>query len=235
MYQLNWVERNSPWNFDNNLLLLTRWRRAIIHKYEFHPLPVQVWGLPFEHMNEEVGKELGRKLGNVIEVDKRSMQADQAKFLRIMVDLPIDKPLRKGEYISVEKGERSWVSLQYKRLPTFCFLCGKLGHDEKHCESNQAEKAGDRQYGEWMRARGSAKTGGERVSFSDNRKSESKGNNGTNFNPQLVAKNPEISSQLEGEKRDGQNRSQNMGHQLVLGNDMGTSTPNPRHQNSLQG
>lgn len=26
MYQLNWVERNGPWNFDNNLLLLTLWR-----------------------------------------------------------------------------------------------------------------------------------------------------------------------------------------------------------------
>lgn len=26
MYQLNWVERNGPWNFDNNLLLLKLWR-----------------------------------------------------------------------------------------------------------------------------------------------------------------------------------------------------------------
>ncbi|KAK9991756.1 hypothetical protein SO802_026741 [Lithocarpus litseifolius] len=66
---------------------------------------VQVWGLPFEHMNEEVGKELERKLGNVIDVDNRSMQADQAKFLRIRVELPIDKPLRRGGYISTVNGE----------------------------------------------------------------------------------------------------------------------------------
>ena len=71
------------------------------------PFSVQVWGLPFEHMNEEVGKELGRKLGNVIDVDKRSMQADQAKFLRIRVDLPIYKPLCREGYISAENGERS--------------------------------------------------------------------------------------------------------------------------------
>ena len=79
MYQLNWVERNSPWNFDNNLILLTRWRQGLSStnmNFTHTPFWVQVWGVPFEHMNEEVGKELGRMLGNVIDVDKRSMQAD---------------------------------------------------------------------------------------------------------------------------------------------------------------
>ena len=28
-YQLEWVERNGPWNFDNNLLLLCRWRKGL--------------------------------------------------------------------------------------------------------------------------------------------------------------------------------------------------------------
>ena len=28
-YQLEWVERNSPWNFNNNLLLLCRWRKGL--------------------------------------------------------------------------------------------------------------------------------------------------------------------------------------------------------------
>lgn len=206
MYQLNWMERNSPWNFDNNLLLLTRWRQGLSStntNFTHSPFWVQVWGLPFEYMNVEVGKELGRKLGNVIEVDKRSMQDDQVKFLRIKVDLPIDKPLRRGGYIFAYKGEQNWVSFRCERLPTFFFLCGKLGHNENHCESNQAEKAGDRQYGEWMRARGLAKTGGEKVDFSDNKKLKSKGNDCMNFNPQLAVENLEISSQIEGEKRDG--------------------------------
>ena len=29
MYQLEWVERSGPWNFENNLLLLCRWRRGL--------------------------------------------------------------------------------------------------------------------------------------------------------------------------------------------------------------
>ncbi|KAK9994150.1 hypothetical protein SO802_023853 [Lithocarpus litseifolius] len=94
---------------------------------------VQIWSLPFEHMTEEAGKDIGCKLGKVIEVDKRALQADQAKFLRVRVDLPIENPLRRGGYISNIDGERVWVSFKYKRLPTFCFTCGKLGHDDKHC------------------------------------------------------------------------------------------------------
>ena len=28
-YQMQWVERNGPWNFENNLLLLCRWRKGL--------------------------------------------------------------------------------------------------------------------------------------------------------------------------------------------------------------
>ena len=57
-------------------------------------------------MYEEVVIEIGCKLGNVLEVNKQSMQADQAKYIKVRINLPIDKPLRRGGYISVEDGER---------------------------------------------------------------------------------------------------------------------------------
>ncbi|XP_030958845.1 uncharacterized protein LOC115980765 [Quercus lobata] len=69
-YQLEWVERNGPWNFDNNLLLLCRWRKGLSVtniSFTHSPLWIQVWGLPFESMTEEVGKDLGSKLGKYIE------------------------------------------------------------------------------------------------------------------------------------------------------------------------
>ena len=31
-YQLKWVEKSGPWNFDNNLLLLCRWRKGLTSK-----------------------------------------------------------------------------------------------------------------------------------------------------------------------------------------------------------
>ena len=34
------------------------------------PFWAQVWGLPFEFMSEEVGKDIGGTIGNFLEVDK---------------------------------------------------------------------------------------------------------------------------------------------------------------------
>ena len=47
-------------------------------------------------MTEVIGKEIGSKIGRVLEVDKQAMQADLAKFLRIRVEVPIDKPFHRG-------------------------------------------------------------------------------------------------------------------------------------------
>ncbi|XP_075654808.1 uncharacterized protein LOC142624976 [Castanea sativa] len=74
-YQMEWVERSGPWNFENNLLLLSRWKKGMTTTnitFTHSPFWVQVWGLPFEFLSEKVGKEIGSKLGEVIEVDKRS-------------------------------------------------------------------------------------------------------------------------------------------------------------------
>ena len=135
-YQLEWVERSGPWNFDNNLLLLCRWRKGLISKnitFSHSPFWVQIWGLPFENMTEDIGRDIGSKIGRVLEVDKRAIQTNQAKFLRIRIEMQIDKPLRKGGYVKNDEGGRFWVDFRYERLPTLCYRCGILGHDEKHC------------------------------------------------------------------------------------------------------
>ena len=151
MCQMEWVERNGPWNFDNNLLLLTRWRKGLSMatiSFTHSPFWVQVWGFPFDCMSEEVGRELGSKLGRYIESDKRSWLPEQAKFIRIRVDLPIDKPLRRGGNIVNIEGDKFWVSFKYERLPNFCFFCGLLGHDEKHCQEPPSDLGNTKQYGD---------------------------------------------------------------------------------------
>nr|POE52271.1 hypothetical protein CFP56_67209 [Quercus suber] len=129
-YQMKWVEQNGPWNFENNLLLLCRWRRGLSAtniSFTHSPFWVQIWGLPFELMSDEVGRELGNNIGRFVEVDRRARHSDQAKFMRIRVDLQLDKPLRRG---------------------------GKIASVEEL--SNQQNP---RQYGDWLRAQGNSKMG----------------------------------------------------------------------------
>ena len=135
-YQMERVEKNSPWNFDNNLLLLCRWRKGLSTAnitFMHSPFWVQVWGLPFELMSEESGKDIGNSIGSYVETDKRSRQIDQVKFMRIRVKLQINKPLWKGGYIKSMEDERVWVTFKYERLPTVCYVCRRMGHDDRHC------------------------------------------------------------------------------------------------------
>ena len=72
-FQMEWVEKSGLWNFENNLLLLCHWRASLTLTnivFTHSPFWVQVWGLPFEFMNEEVGKDIGGTIGNFLEVDK---------------------------------------------------------------------------------------------------------------------------------------------------------------------
>lgn len=43
----------------------------------------------------------------------------------------LKKKLKKGITLKIEKGEDHWASFKYKRILTFCYLCGLLGHGDK--------------------------------------------------------------------------------------------------------
>ena len=49
-----------------------------------------------------------------------------------------------------------WVEFKFESLPVFCYLCGRLDHDEKECLdwlcSVESINAKDKQYGPWLRA-----------------------------------------------------------------------------------
>lgn len=52
--------------------------------------------------------------------------------------------------------ESRWVEFKYEHLPVFCYLCGRIDHDEKACiewiRSADAINLEDKQYGPWLRA-----------------------------------------------------------------------------------
>ena len=84
--QLQWVWDNGPWSFENNMLVLQRWEKGLTTKsVRFMSLPiwVQVYGLPFDLINEEAGLDIGQGIRRVVEVDCKAFASDQACFLRI--------------------------------------------------------------------------------------------------------------------------------------------------------
>ena len=81
--------------------------------------------------------------------------------MRIRVDLQLDMPFKRGGKIASVEGEKFWISFGYERLSTFCFQCGRLGHDEKHCKE-PPNRQNPKQYNDWIRAQGNPKMGLEK-------------------------------------------------------------------------
>ena len=94
--QMKWVLDNGPWSFENQLLVLRRWEKGMTPrsvKFTSVSMWVQVWGLPFDLINEDAGRDIGSGLGRVVDVDSKALTANQARFLRIRVEIPLNKPL----------------------------------------------------------------------------------------------------------------------------------------------
>nr|POE68062.1 putative wrky transcription factor 58 [Quercus suber] len=92
---------------------------------------IKVWGLPFDLLLEEVGREIDSGLGEVLEVDLKAFSSDQARFIRVRVDLPLDKPLRRGGVVANPEGDKVCIGFKYERLVGLCYQCGWTGHEFK--------------------------------------------------------------------------------------------------------
>lgn len=51
----------------------------------------------------------------------------------VKVNLDISLSLCRGRIVSLENGDKIWVSFKYERLPNICYWCGWLDHSDKDC------------------------------------------------------------------------------------------------------
>ena len=153
--QLNWVLNNGPWSFENHLLALRRWERGMMARtvaFKHIPLWVQVWGLPFDLISEEASKDIGEGLGKVVEIDNKVFSSEQACFVRVRIEIPLNKPLRQSGVVVNSEGDKVWVGFKYERLVGFCYQCGIIEHEAKECPGRRTHDHGELPCGEWLRA-----------------------------------------------------------------------------------
>lgn len=154
------VLKGGPWSFDDALMVLVEpggkgdIKSMLFNKTDFW---VQILNVPLICMTVETGKFLGSIIGTVKEIDGGDSGVCMGKFLRVRVEVEIDKPLRRCLRIDVlGDGEETVMPIQYERLPDFCFGCGMVGHVLIEC-SERLERVGVGScnkllFGAWMRA-----------------------------------------------------------------------------------
>ncbi|KAJ4825497.1 hypothetical protein Tsubulata_035017 [Turnera subulata] len=76
------------------------------------------------------------------------------KFVRVRVNMGVDKPIRKSLMIRTGKGDKVEILYRYEGLPNFCYLCGRLDHQLKDYDRRTEDSDEEEQvnYGEWLRA-----------------------------------------------------------------------------------
>ncbi|OMO55003.1 hypothetical protein COLO4_36252 [Corchorus olitorius] len=109
----------------------------------------QIHNLPRDLLTENNARRIGSILGDVIEIEEiKGRFGLNRSFLRIRVGLKLENPLIPGFWIPRGGDRKIWATVKYEKLADFCFNCGRLGHSNKFCKS---EEKSPMSYGPHMR------------------------------------------------------------------------------------
>lgn len=128
------VLEDGLWTFDGAPLILKEVEEGI-QPSELVFDTVRIWikveDVPLNKRTKAMAITIARSLGGFVEYDEQD-PIGWSKYMRIRVDLRLDKPLRRGMRIGVATGSK-WIKLKYEKLIDFCFSCGMLGHNFQQC------------------------------------------------------------------------------------------------------
>ncbi|KAI9108190.1 hypothetical protein K1719_021063 [Acacia pycnantha] len=74
-------------------------------------------------------------------------------FLRARVIVDRRKPLAHGFWLLRPDGRKVWIAIKFEKLQSFCYSCGKLGHDNRACQSEKLMscfKPNEPHFGAWI-------------------------------------------------------------------------------------
>ncbi|KAF4387551.1 hypothetical protein F8388_011699 [Cannabis sativa] len=132
----NWALDNGPWCVRGYTLLLQAWTPSSNGPIDFKFLRVwlQIHNLPHEYFSKANGSLLGGLAGKVVQVElEEDRPASWNKFLKVQVDVEVDKPLFSGCFFDVAPGVKKWVQMKFEKIGIFCYFCGRLGHQRRGC------------------------------------------------------------------------------------------------------
>lgn len=105
-------------------------------------------------MSQRVVKDVGNYIGTFIASDENNFIGVWREYLRVRVSILLNSPLKRRMKLKRNEEQWCWVNFKYEGIPTFCFICGMIGHAEKYCEKlfDTPMELIAKPYGVWMRA-----------------------------------------------------------------------------------
>uniref|UniRef100_A0A803NFE8 Uncharacterized protein n=1 Tax=Cannabis sativa TaxID=3483 RepID=A0A803NFE8_CANSA len=131
------VIEGSPWTFDRIQFVFKRLRSGenprsvVLNSLDFW---VQLHGMSTEFMSQRVVRDIANYIGSFVEADPNNFMGIWRDYLRVRVTIRVDRPLKRKMKLEKVGSPVCWAIFKYEGLPTFCLICGIIGHAEKFCE-----------------------------------------------------------------------------------------------------
>ncbi|MBA0881194.1 hypothetical protein Goshw_017120, partial [Gossypium schwendimanii] len=132
------VLEGQPWLFRKHLVLFDRLIKPMERdqiRLVSSPFWVKIGPCLPEFDKKDLLHAIGVTYGGVLRSEI------MGEFCRLRIKLNVQKPLRRGIFVSTGTGHKCWIPFKYEKLPTFCFGSGRVGHeiDEKETENSKAD------------------------------------------------------------------------------------------------
>jgi hypothetical protein len=124
-----------PWVVGKNAVLLNDFnvdQKPDEMTFNKLKLWVRILNLPFGYMHKRSGSVIASSIGgqgSVPVVDCDATGRCWGSYMRVWVEIDINKPLQRGVTVFSQRHNMSdWFELRYENLPRYCFSCGLIGH-----------------------------------------------------------------------------------------------------------
>lgn len=98
----------GPWSFDKKLILMKRFSGDVSPAkvtFTHSAFWIRIFNNPIKSMSREVGAKIANEVGELITVDAPKSGVSWGPFLRIRVNIDINKPLMRGKMIQIKDSE----------------------------------------------------------------------------------------------------------------------------------
>ena len=130
------ILKSQPWCFDKHLIVKQRYENDVPVKdlaFEKVHFLVQVHDIPISFQTRKVAEKLCETVGE-IQRSNEAMDDDGGSFFWARVVVDVTSPLCRGRVITLPNGSKHWVKFKYERLPSICYWCGCLDHNDRDCD-----------------------------------------------------------------------------------------------------
>lgn len=127
------MARGGPWIYKGNALIVGPFNgefQPSEASLNTVPVWVRVFNVPWDKQTVAYGNFLGGLLGMIKEMDAEVDGSRVHEFLRIRVELPLNRRLQTKITIGRDPTKQVVYPLRYERVPHYYFWCGFNGHDQ---------------------------------------------------------------------------------------------------------